>query len=105
MHAQHALERERSRVALFQRAAEGLRGQREIGAIAVAGLEQITTASMADCGAIYLRPDDRDDFQLAGVRGISPDRVPSPHSFVNHSAAARRWAGCVRWRRPTGRAG
>ncbi len=56
VHAQHALERERSRVALFQRAAEGLRGQREIGAIAVAGLELITTASAADCGAIYLRP-------------------------------------------------
>lgn len=93
VHAQHALERERSRVALFQRAAEGLRGQREIGAIAVAGLELITTASMADCGAIYLRPDDRDDFQLAGVRGIGPDRVPSPLSFVNHSAGREALGG------------
>ncbi|MFT4035713.1 MAG: ATP-binding protein [Patulibacter sp.] len=86
VHAQHALERERSRVALFQRAAEGLRGQREIGAIAVAGLELITTASAADCGAIYLRPDDRDDFELAGVRGILPERVAAPRSFLAHDA-------------------
>jgi signal transduction histidine kinase len=93
VHAQHALERERSRVALFQRAAEGLRGQREIGAIAVAGLELITTASAADCGAIYLRPDDRDDFQLAGVRGITPERVPSALSFVTHSAGREALGG------------
>lgn len=86
VHAQQALERERSRVALFQRAAEGLRGQREIGAIAVAGLELITTASGAECGAIYLRPDDRDEFQLAGVRGITPERAPSPASFGTHSS-------------------
>ena len=93
VHAQHALERERSRVALFQRAAEGLRGQREIGAIAIAGLELITTASAADCGAIYLRPDDRDDFQLAGVRGIAPERVPAPNKFATHSAGREALGG------------
>lgn len=93
VHAQHALERERSRVALFQRAAEGLRGQREIGAIATAGLELITTASAADCGAIYLRPDDRDEFQLAGVRGIAPERVPHPNKFATHSAGREALGG------------
>lgn len=93
VHAQHALERERSRVALFQRAAEGLRGQREIAAIATAGLELITTASAADCGAIYLRPDDRDDFQLAGVRGITPERVPHPNKFATHSAGREALGG------------
>lgn len=86
-HAQGALERERSRVALFQRAAEGLRGKRDIGAIAVAGLELITTASAADCGAIYLRPDDRDTFTLTAARGIDAARVPNPQSFATHNAA------------------
>lgn len=86
VHAQQALERERSRVALFQRAAEGLRGKREIGAISVAGLELISTASGADCGAIYLRPDDRDTFTLTAARGIDAARVPSPQSFGTHNA-------------------
>ena len=85
-HAQHSLERERSRVALFQRAAEGLRGQREIGAIASAGLELTVSASSADCGAIYLRPDDRDDFHLLGVRGIARERAPDPKRFASHGA-------------------
>lgn len=81
-HAQAALERERSRVTLFQRAAEGLRGQRDIAAIAIAGLDLLVQATDATCGAVYLRPDDRDEFHLVEASGIAREAAPAPKRFA-----------------------